>query len=326
MTRAFGALLFLSVAWIYIRGQAPDISVDSGDTSELVASALTLSNPHPPGYPLHALLGRLAASLPVGGPAFRVGLVSTVAGALTALGAGVLAGGAAMALGIPGTGAGLLAALAWACSPAFWWLTAIGEKYPLAMAGAAGGVAALWAHARDGRPRSLLGAALLAGIALDCHLMGAFLLPVLAASLWRIPDRRRTAILAVAWLLLALSLKPLYAGIRAAADPLINWETPDRVGRLLSYLLVLRYGDRFYGLSAAGEIGARVLSHVMRFPWHELGLLLLASLPGWWSMKRGPAGTRLGAVLLVGASIAIASVYRMYFIVAYYLPVIWILA
>jgi hypothetical protein len=42
---------------IHARGAAPTIYV--GDSGELVAAAATLGIPHPSGYPLYVLLGKL---------------------------------------------------------------------------------------------------------------------------------------------------------------------------------------------------------------------------------------------------------------------------
>jgi len=78
---AFLALLVLHVATL-----AP--SVMGGDGGELVSAALTGGVPHPPGYPLLALLARAFAALPLGpSPAWRVNLLSAVS---TAAAAGLL--------------------------------------------------------------------------------------------------------------------------------------------------------------------------------------------------------------------------------------------
>lgn len=54
---------FVCLMALYVWTLAP--SVMGGDSGELTAAALTGGVPHPPGYPLFALLARLFAALPL---------------------------------------------------------------------------------------------------------------------------------------------------------------------------------------------------------------------------------------------------------------------
>ncbi len=66
---------FLLALWaIGLSLQNPGLMAD--DSGEMVAAAVCLGLPHPPGYPLFTLLGNLACHLPLGTPAFRVSLLS----------------------------------------------------------------------------------------------------------------------------------------------------------------------------------------------------------------------------------------------------------
>src|SRR5262249_19026364 len=57
-------------------------TIYGGDSGELVAAVYTLGIPHPSGYPLYVLLGKLFTLLvPVGEVAFRMSLFSAAAGA-----------------------------------------------------------------------------------------------------------------------------------------------------------------------------------------------------------------------------------------------------
>ena len=76
----FIAAVFLPLI-VYVLTLAREITFT--DSGELAAAAATLGIAHPPGYPLFVLTGRLFALLPVGSVAFRVGLVSAAAAALT---------------------------------------------------------------------------------------------------------------------------------------------------------------------------------------------------------------------------------------------------
>ncbi|HUP27149.1 MAG TPA: DUF2723 domain-containing protein [Chloroflexia bacterium] len=90
---ALGAAIVLVAAALYVRTLAP--SVMPGDYAEFQMCAAVLGVPHPTGYPLYVLLGKLFTLLPVGDVAYRVNLSSAVymaaaAGLLYALGARLL--------------------------------------------------------------------------------------------------------------------------------------------------------------------------------------------------------------------------------------------
>jgi tetratricopeptide (TPR) repeat protein len=69
-------VVFLTAFFLGLRLAAPGVT--AGDSPELAAAALTFGVPHPPGYPLWTLLGKLFGFLPFGSPAFRVNLLSVV--------------------------------------------------------------------------------------------------------------------------------------------------------------------------------------------------------------------------------------------------------
>jgi hypothetical protein len=73
----------LAALWVYAVTLSSTVTwrnhgEDSGDL--LVASA-TLGIPHPTGYPLYVVLGRVASLVPIGSLAYRINLVSALAGA-----------------------------------------------------------------------------------------------------------------------------------------------------------------------------------------------------------------------------------------------------
>jgi tetratricopeptide (TPR) repeat protein len=70
---------FFLVLWeILLRAENPDLMSD--DSGEMIAGSWTLGLPHPPGYPLFDLLGRLFSFVPVGSIAFRYNLFSALLG------------------------------------------------------------------------------------------------------------------------------------------------------------------------------------------------------------------------------------------------------
>ena len=98
---AVGLLVFIALMLIY-QATVLRTAVDQ-DSGELVAAVHVQGIPHPTGYPLWLLLGRLFDYLPLGGTtAYRVGMMCAVgvaaAGALTSLAALALTGEALPAL------------------------------------------------------------------------------------------------------------------------------------------------------------------------------------------------------------------------------------
>src|SRR5690349_11953418 len=73
---AVGLAILLGAGFLYWRTLAP--SVMPGDYAEFQMSAAILGIPHPTGYPLYILLGKLFTMLPFGDVAYRVNLSSAV--------------------------------------------------------------------------------------------------------------------------------------------------------------------------------------------------------------------------------------------------------
>ena len=61
---------------VYLFTIAPDLTWANygGDGGELITASVTLGIPHPPGYPLYLLAGKIASYLPVGTIAYRYNL------------------------------------------------------------------------------------------------------------------------------------------------------------------------------------------------------------------------------------------------------------
>ena len=81
---AASVLLAAGLFAIYAAGACPTIYV--GDSGELVTAVHLLGIPHPTGYPLYVLLGKLWTLLvPVGSIAFRMSLFSAACAAAGSL-------------------------------------------------------------------------------------------------------------------------------------------------------------------------------------------------------------------------------------------------
>ena len=81
--RLIGALVFLITCFVYIRTVAPTLTF--WDTGEFIAASYILGVTHPPGAPVHTLLGRIFTLFATpDNVAFSVNLISVLSGAATA--------------------------------------------------------------------------------------------------------------------------------------------------------------------------------------------------------------------------------------------------
>lgn len=82
--RYMGLLVFLISFTVYLMTLAPTVYV--GDSGELIAASYTLGIPHPPGYPLFTILGKIFITfIPIGSIAYRVNLLSAFFASSTVL-------------------------------------------------------------------------------------------------------------------------------------------------------------------------------------------------------------------------------------------------
>ena len=78
------AVLFIVVFGLYIYTD-PRVATNYADSNELIAASYTLGVPHPPGYPIFILVGKLFSFIPIGEIAFRYSIMASFFGALTVL-------------------------------------------------------------------------------------------------------------------------------------------------------------------------------------------------------------------------------------------------
>ncbi|MDX1607692.1 MAG: DUF2723 domain-containing protein [Candidatus Spechtbacterales bacterium] len=77
-------VLLAFVFGLYISTASP-VATNYADSNELITASYTLGIPHPPGYPLYVLIGKLFSFIPVGTIAFRYAIMSSLFGALTVM-------------------------------------------------------------------------------------------------------------------------------------------------------------------------------------------------------------------------------------------------
>ncbi|MDX6768874.1 MAG: DUF2723 domain-containing protein [Elusimicrobiota bacterium] len=220
------ALVFLAAAALYLSGAYPWLA--PRDAGDLGVAASTLGVAHAPGYPLHALLGRaIEALLPFGHPAWRLSVLSALAGA------GAAAVAFAAARRRAGVWGGLAAAAAFALSAPLWKFSLLQEKYALHAL-----FCAALAACAEGERETVFGRArlsgLLVGLGLVNHQSLLFWLPA-PLLLWKAQAERHgvplraLAAAALPWTAAGLSLT-LYTWVRG--EP----------GTFLDTVLRRRYG------------------------------------------------------------------------------------
>jgi tetratricopeptide (TPR) repeat protein len=220
---------------VYALGASRTIYV--GDSGELVTAVAVLGIPHPSGYPLYVLLGKLwTLLLPFGSIAFRMSLFSAF---FAAAACGLLhLVGRASRLPAP---AAALSALLFAFSPSFWSEANVQRVYALnAFFVALATLLAVRSDASgedEGRRQRLFVAALLvAGLGATNHtFMAVWAAAFVAFALATRPVLlRRPAALAAGALAFLVGLLPyLYLPIRSRQDPVLDWGNPESLAALV---------------------------------------------------------------------------------------------
>jgi len=291
------AALALGLLAVYACGACRTIYV--GDSGELVTAVYLLGIPHPSGYPLYALLGKIWTLLvPIGSIAFRMSLFSAAAAATACAALYVLSRRFALT-----RVSSLFAALLLAFGPSFWGEAGIQRTYSLsALFLIAATIAAHAWFERRGAGRLAI-AFLLAGLGASVHLfmavwaicLGLFVLFVERP----LALKARSAVVASVSFLTGL-VPYVYLPIRSRADPALDWGNPETLHNFLRVVFREDFWDR---------------------KWYESP----RDLPtiGWdWLSSFGPELAWLGA-LLAAAGIAAAFRRRLTFVL---LPVAVMLA
>ena len=336
-------LAALAALWIYAVTLSPTVTwrnhgEDSGDL--LVASA-TLGIPHPTGYPLYVVLGRVASLVPIGSLAFRINLVSAIAGA-----AGVFflarwilelapraAGPAAAVFGA------LAGSLLYAFSRGAWSQSVLAEVYTLniALLGAT-----LWSLARSDRNgdlRWLCLSAYLFGLGLTNHLLILAAAPALLIAAGRRLASREIGLAGIVLLLLLVfwgATLDLYLPIRASRGPEFSWGVPNTADRLWWVVSGAQYARNFFERSLPEAV-----RHLIPGRWpvdFGAGLFLLAAgvaglaalVPRRPAPAEGdPDGGRfqplLPVLVALLASVTLLSAYSIEDDVGYWMPVAYTL-
>ena len=306
---AVGIGLVLMAAILYILTLAP--SVMPGDYAEFQFSAAILGVPHPTGYPLYILLGKLFTLLPFGDVAYRVNLSSAIymAGAV-----GLLYALGVMLLRLLGWGrawwAAAVGAALFAAAPTPWSMSLVARSYALNALLVGCVLLLLISWRTTGRKAWFYASLLFIGLSIVHHGTTYLLLPAYGLYLlwieierWRRRDDRRPAgRWALGALCFLLGLSPiLFLVYRFLAGGPYYWGNPSSWKDFFNLLAggpfqnqVLGYGTDIatqlsrvaFGIGELSNqytplgiaLGLLGLGILWRYRWAEAGLLTLMML------------------------------------------------
>lgn len=273
-----------------------------GDSGDLVTAAATFGIPHPPGYPLYTFLGYVVSRLPLSSVAWRVGLLSSLAHAVTI----------ALVFAITrkltrDTLAAAFSVLFLAGNYLFFLYSVTPEVFGLFDLFVVLILFLLLRWEETRRPVILYVLSFVFGLALTHHHLILFLAPAIFYYFYTHYKNYKSCNGYIIGLFFLLGLLPyLYIPIAARAGSMINWDRPTTLARFLHLILRKDYGtfvannsygalliDRLLGLKAYVEF---VLMDVT-----VVGVLLgLIGLYGMYKKRRILAGWFTLALLFLG--------------------------
>ena len=270
------------VAGLVLYGLTAAPGVQGGDSGEFQFVGYILGLPHPPGYPLYALLTKLwTLVVPFGEVARRVHLLSAVlaAGAL----AGVAWAGSRAAGGrAAGIASGLVAAAWLAVAPTWWGQAGIASVRPLTGFFLAAILAALVSYGAGRRTVTLYAGAALLGFGVTHHIPSlAPLAPVFALYVVAVDPgivRRPATILRALLAALLPLLVYLYLPIRSALGSSFDASHPTTPRAFVDLV------------SARGFAGDMLFFDPLSAPRLEMGRQILLANVGALGLVLGAAG------------------------------------
>ncbi|MEI7904544.1 MAG: DUF2723 domain-containing protein [Candidatus Firestonebacteria bacterium] len=244
--KLLGPALFLAAISLYLYTACPVVYV--GDSGELISAAYTLGIPHPPGYPLFCLLGKLLSFLPAGTIAFRVNLLAVIFASLTAL---VVY--KSFLFQIKGKensfygAAAFLTAAVFSVTFKLWSQSGMakGALYCMALYFVAGALYSLLRWSKEKKSKSLYLAMFLGGLAIVSHQTALVFIPAAAVFAGIVIKRDKTPLKAIFIsfiFLISGFLLYLYLPLRAAAYPEINCGNPVTLSGMLDHIMRKQYG------------------------------------------------------------------------------------
>jgi 4-amino-4-deoxy-L-arabinose transferase-like glycosyltransferase len=276
-----GFALALGSFGVYAWGSCRTIYV--GDSGELVTAVHLLGIPHPTGYPLYVLLGKLwTVALPVGSVAWRMSLFSAACAAAACAVLFRLLRQADVR-----TSAAAFAALLFAFGPSFWAEANIQRVYALNALFVLLALGAAWRWHATRASRSFVLAAFWCGLGATNHtFLGVQALAFAVFAVGTDPGiLRRPRLLAAAAAACLVGLLPYaWLPLRSLADPALDWGDPETFDAFADVVLRRDFWQRAWieGPADLVPIGRDWLASFAReLTWPGALLGLVGAAAGW---------------------------------------------
>jgi tetratricopeptide (TPR) repeat protein len=268
-------------------------SVYLGDSGELTAAAFCLGVPHPSGYPVYTLVGKLFCLLPFGNVGFRMNLMSACLAVLTLLVVYLLILRMTSSRVGAFSGAGVAA-----FTPVFWWQTVAAEVYTLHAFFVALMLWLLWRW-DEGREFYILALfSFITGLSFGNHLQTVMLAPavfflILSGDHHALLQGKRFMILSLFFL--AAFLVYLYLPIRTGAGAAIHWGNPDTWDRFWAHVSGRSHrGGYVLNLDLVGY--ATRAEEAVLLLWRQFGATVLVCF---WGFLKLPVRWRVCFLLVI---------------------------
>jgi hypothetical protein len=272
--------LLMATLTVYLLTLSPTVYL--GDSGELSAAAFSLGVPHPSGYPVYALFGKVFCLIPFGSVGFRMNLMAAVFGVL-----GVWAvysliermTGSKLGAWV---GGGVLAFI-----PVFWWQTVAAEVYTLHVFFVVLMMRVLWEWEERREFFLLVVFALVTGLSFGNHLQTVMLAPgvfylILSGDRKVLLDGKRFLVLSLFFVLPLLVY--LYLPVRTWAGAAIHWGDPDSWDRFWAHVSARSHRGAYVFNLGFWEYVER-LKESLRFIWEQFGVMVLVGVWGWWRIR-----------------------------------------
>ncbi|MEK6645531.1 MAG: tetratricopeptide repeat protein [Candidatus Firestonebacteria bacterium] len=262
----FGILIFLISFFVFLKTICPTVFV--GDNGELVVGAYTLGIPHPPGYPLFCIFGKIFTFLPFGSIAFQVNLMNAFFAAVSVFifyKLLILTLTIILKISIDNTIVFIsgVIALYFAFSNSFWSQIVVSEVYIITTFFVILElyILMLWKNSLvrnvDG-DKYLYLLSLVYGVSLAAHHTMTLFAPLLVLYLLlnnkenssspfekgrgtHLKDGSRGIYKIIGFFLLGICIQ-MYLPIRSLANPLLDWGNPDSFNNFIFHVLRKQYG------------------------------------------------------------------------------------
>ena len=294
------------------------------DSGELTAAAFHLGSAHPTGFPIYCLVGKFFALLPFGSIAFRLNLLSAVAGSVAV---GLTFKLVHEMVGAVGTGwpaqqnarlttmSAATAAALLGISQIFWRQSTVAEVYTLTSAWTVACLLLWWRVCRYRFGGTVMALALMCGLGatgLHATFRLEIVIPLFVA--WIIQLRktptRRIRLAPFAFLLGACVAA--YLPLVSSRGPAADWGHPHTLTALWDHLTAFRIRQA-YAHQIASTVGIVVWENLKLFLWSvwdqliglSLGLSVLGCLPYFRKSKSPlpqPTGLMLSLLLWITAA------------------------